>query len=133
MDMIELLVYMVVAMIAGALVFGVVAGTDFIKLKHDIDDELQGDDISFTMSEAEFVEKIAWFWDDCGLGTVDKEYAVYVTGEGNVSVEEQWSGVVRVNKDSVLRQQDLNTMVIDLPSIVGISCADDKLNIVSGN
>jgi len=122
METLELIVYVILALIVGGFVLSVTMdfGEKSIKTKESE---------QFKYTKEEFIHKIPELWEDCGLGSFDRNYSMYVSGEGNISEDEIFEYVEKYNYDDVLLRKDLNITDTELPSILRVMCISDSMTI----
>lgn len=133
METLELVVYILIAVIAGGLLLKLFMDINYPEVAADVDKEVQTEEkFQFRISKEEFFVDLVRYWEDCGLGTIDKSYAVYVKDEGNITRGEIVRKIIKHNKADVLREQDLNTMDIKIPTIIQIRCINQSMYLKGG-
>lgn len=131
MESMELLVYIVLAILAAGLIYAFMLRTEWRETSAAIDEVIQRREhqADFTLSEQEFVRRVHTYWERCNFGERNLSIAVYIPDSGNLTRDEVWRGVVKMNEDDALQQQDLNMPNLTIPRVVSISCINSTLTI----
>ncbi len=133
MQTVEIVIYMVIALIVGVLTLTLVTTWDY----RGIIDKMTGNDdgIKFEkVSNADFALKAGMFWKSCGMGAVGKSASLYLEDDGSgtpMDIDEFFLQVKRINFCNSLQSVsrgcgDIENVVFtgsyNLPHVINLEC-----------
>lgn len=131
MDTVELMVYIAAALLAGAILLGVMKTIDYGSLYTGLKNKLVGEPSAPTVEKEDVASRLLELWRECAYGEVEAEYALYVKGEGTLTRQDVIAAVIRLNKCDVIgcgnsSQLDM-TSSMNLPKVLNIKCQNSML------
>ncbi len=124
METVEIVVYIIVALIAGSMIL-------YVLTTVRTDRNLAGD-TQFSFTEEEFYPKLITLWKECGLGTRNATYRVHVKSGSNITKEEVLQYLRKYNQEDLLKEENLNMSDMDIPTIIQIRCKAHTLTLSGG-
>jgi hypothetical protein len=128
MEAIEIAVYLVIAVIAGSLIYYFVGTAGFQDLSEGLRNEKK---VEFRKVDTKgFIEETVFFWQSCGLGEVSKSTTLYVSGTGALNKTDLFDGVKKLNHCSTLQssaygcgtKEDVVMGNFTLPHVIRLEC-----------
>ena len=141
MEVVEIVVYIGIAVIIGGFVLTFLLDWDVQQTYNDVKS------IVFKEYDAEVgykkVDKLGFMaelhsaWQDCGFGMLNKSVSFYVSEEGELTKEELFSELKKLNYCRSLQsaefecgtREDLEMDDIVLPAVIKAECAEEKLTL----
>jgi len=139
MEVVEIVVYIGIAVIIGGFVLTFLLDWDVQQTYNDVKN------IVFKEHDAEvgykkvdkmgFMAELHHAWQDCGFGMLNKSVSFYVSEEGELTKEELFSELKKLNYCRSLQsaefecgtREDLEMDDITLPAVIKAECAEEKL------
>ena len=139
MEVVEIIVYIGIAVIVGGIVLTFLLDWDVQQTYEDV----KG--IVFKEHDAQVgykkVDKIGFMaelhnaWQDCGFGMLNKSVTFYVSEEGELTKEDIFIELKKLNYCRSLQsaeyecgtREDLEMDDIDLPAVINAKCEEEKL------
>jgi len=132
MEAIEIVVYLAIALIIGALILGFIAGWDAPGAYQKLRGIFSGTDEPGyrEVTTDDFPKSVLSFWDSCGLGMKDAEETIYVKDEGVLNMTSLFDEVKRASLCKSLQSatfdcganEDVLFDEIETPSVVVLRC-----------
>lgn len=141
MEVVEIVVYIGIAVIIGGFVLTFLLDWDVQQTYNDVKS------IVFKEYDAEVgykkVDKLGFMaelhsaWQDCGFGMLNKSVSFYVSEEGELTKEEIFAELKKLNYCRSLQsaefecgtREDLEMDDITLPAVIKAECAEEKLTL----
>jgi hypothetical protein len=135
MQTLERVIFIVVAIIVGAMLLNFIASNIF-----SIDED-EGFDGIDTLEQDEFAQEVLEFWDECAMGELNLNRTVYVKFSSAYGKAELFSDVKGIDLCRSLQSKDNGcgeyehvdfTATYDKPKLVRLSCDDETKRMVIG-
>ncbi len=135
MQSIELLVYIIIAIIAAGSIIAVIQSVNYVKQYHDFNKALsteKGEE--YSIESTQLAGEIANRWEDCRYGFDNMSFSVYVKDAANITRESISGELLRLDKCDMIdcRNRTDSFFVahgLQSPKIINIRCFNDTLTI----
>ncbi|MFH1510995.1 MAG: DNRLRE domain-containing protein, partial [Candidatus Woesearchaeota archaeon] len=128
MEAVEVVVYMLLAVMVGSLLLYFFVSMDAEQLSSDVQKAFSGEQqIQFRYDREEFIQSVFALWNDCAMGETEKKYTVFIDGRGTISVDDVWNSIVKYNHARELPRDKLIFRRITLPSVIQVACNNNGL------
>jgi len=136
MEVIEILIYISVAIIVGGLLIFFISGWDVDTVYQDISALFRGKSDDFIRLERDLVpSKLHDIFVDCTASGEAMETSFYVTGEGNLTIQDifsvykdiGWCDTIQSNSQNCGIREDIVMNDIILPRVVHVNCTGRQL------
>ncbi|MBW2990407.1 hypothetical protein KY348_01745 [Candidatus Woesearchaeota archaeon] len=131
METVEIVVYITIVLIIGVLIFIFIRTAGFEETYDDIRGEKPEEGIYQKVDKVGFVSELISFWQNCGLGDIDKTMTVYVKDEGDLDKAFVFSTIKKINHCNTLqsvsedcgsKEQVVFNTPITLPHVIRLEC-----------
>ncbi|RME52914.1 hypothetical protein D6783_03440 [Candidatus Woesearchaeota archaeon] len=131
MESVELLVFLIVAIIAASMIYWFLVEHDWQNTSETIENLVQKEknEPAFTQTKQEFTTSLYRIWESCEFGRKNMTVAVHIKDEGNLTKDDVLNGVRLSDHEDDLKQQDLNMADLTIPRVVLVTCANGTLTI----
>jgi hypothetical protein len=124
METVEIVMFIVIALIAGSLVLMFVINYDWEKTYEDTNKLVNIDkELKYTVTKEQFIAEVYLYWQDCAFGETQTSYSVYVKDGKELSKAEILEHIQKINKENELNYQVLSMKSIMLPKVLTLKCA----------
>jgi len=128
METVEIVMFIVIALIAGSLVLMFVINYDWEKTYEDTNKLVNIDkELKYTVTKEQFINDVYLYWQDCAFGETQKSYSVYVKDGKELSKSEILEHIQKINKENELNFESLSMKSIMLPKVLTLKCAGGVL------
>jgi hypothetical protein len=131
METLEVIAYLTVALVVGALLILFLRSIDYTAIYDKIKGSDSGDPKFEKVNKEQFVVSTLDFWESCGLGEVNRSLVLYVDDRGSLNKSYIFSQVKKINYCNTLQSVNedcgrkeyvvFNTSV-PLPALVNLKC-----------
>ena len=134
MEVIEIMIYIVIALIVGSMVLVFIRNIDYDRIQDDItlkdEEELKFEKVT----KEEFIGKMLQFWDETGMCSINNNATFYVypeTGPNNINKTYIFDQIKELNfcatlqssaKDCGENEDIQGPISINLPKVIRLSC-----------
>ena len=136
MQTLEIVVYMVIALLAGALFIGAIMGWDYYSAYRKINAAFLGEDSGKSdgnikrISADEFAQIVIDIWKKCGFGERQESEIVYIKDKGLITKSNLFGNITRMNFCEVLhynmsgcgQRDDVLMEDLKISSAIKITC-----------
>jgi hypothetical protein len=143
MQAVEIAVFLGIAIIVGSLIVGFIAGWDAKETYHELKEIISPESKSayYKTDKEGFVVELHKIWKDCGYGEFNRSVPIYVirekeAEEDQLTKEYVFSQLKKLNWCSSIQSNEFDCgdgedlifeSIFELPSIVSVSCINQKL------
>jgi len=133
MQTMEMVVYILIAVIAGGIMLKLFVDINYDESAKHVDETIRPDEEEkFQLTKKQFYPELLKRWELCGLGTINQTSSVYVKDSGNITHDDIMNYINKYNHEDLIKGQDLNTSVMNLPTIIQIKCLNNRLILKGG-
>ena len=141
MEAVEIVVYVGIAVLIGGVILSFLLDWDVKGTYEDVRDitfKDHGSDVGFEkVDKMGFIAQAYHAWQDCGFGMLNKSVSFYVSEQGELTKEEIFSELKKLNYCRSLQsaefecgvREDIEMDTITLPAVINTQCADEKLKL----
>ena len=132
METLEIIVYIVIAVIAGALLLGFYRQWDYRKTHEEVSKAVIDDkNYDIWTTKEEFTKELVKRWKACGFGELEKSYAIYIAENGTLEKDYVVERLIKYNNCDIIDcYNDYNDFImndITLPNLIIVRCSHNKL------
>ena len=135
METIEAVVYIVITMMLGTLLIGFLLSRDWAEEHRNLTRQFQQrDKETFSVTSDKLAETVSILWGQCGFGTLNETFAVYVEDSATIFKGDVIYELRRLDQCEVIdcyneRGQFEFPDTIDTPKIINIECENKTLRV----
>jgi hypothetical protein len=141
MEVVEIVVYIGIAVLIGGFVLTFLLDWDVQDTYEDVQNivfQQYDTEVGFKkVDKLGFMAELYTAWQDCGFGMLNKSVSFYVTEEGELTKEEIFTELKKLNYCRSLQseefecgtREDLEMDDIALPAVIKAECGEEKLTL----
>ncbi|MEM4268422.1 MAG: hypothetical protein QXK37_06365 [Candidatus Woesearchaeota archaeon] len=132
MESLELIVYIIIAVVAAGLILGVMKTVDYISYyKSNVEALSENKGMEYKATNETFAIELAKRWEECRFGLDNRSFSVYVSGNSTITYSFVVNELLRIDKcdaiDCYNKSNKLFVSEIKTPKIINIQCLNDSL------
>ncbi len=123
MQTVEVVIFIVISFIVTASLLNFILNLNAREIYKDVKGLLgQKDEISLKYDKEKFLNEFFNLWEGCSYGELQKEYLVYLEGNGSISKDELSKRLAKLNLNDKLADNKIIFKRINLPYLGKVAC-----------